>query len=70
MVVSIMVAADGKWSLPTIRNMSDLKVALQKVVSIPSNQLLAAEITWTPQTDNDSLTRQEVQAEYPNLVQL
>ena len=70
MVVTIIVAADGKWSLPTIRNTSDLKAALQKLGSIPSNQLLAAEVTWTPQADNESLTQQEVQAEYPNLVQL
>ncbi|KAI3798548.1 hypothetical protein L1987_33825 [Smallanthus sonchifolius] len=66
-VVTIIVAAKGVHELPPIESSELLKTALQKLVSIPSNNILAAEVLWTPQKENDTLTEQEMLEDYPLL---
>ncbi|MDJ0599360.1 MAG: DUF1517 domain-containing protein [Crocosphaera sp.] len=66
-VASIIVGVQGKVTLPEINDVQDLKQALQQVAAIGSDRLLAIEILWTPQAQGDTLTRDEVLANYPNL---
>ncbi|KAD7478417.1 hypothetical protein E3N88_01553 [Mikania micrantha] len=66
-VVTIIVAASGVHELPPIKSSELLKTALQKLASIPSNNILAAEVLWTPQKDDDSLSEQEMHEDYPLL---
>ncbi|KAL8193905.1 hypothetical protein R6Q57_026147 [Mikania cordata] len=66
-VVTIIVAASGVHELPPIKSSELLKTALQKLASIPSNNILAAEVLWTPQKDDDSLSEQEMLEDYPFL---
>jgi uncharacterized membrane protein len=66
-VVTILVGTQGKWQFPAINNTEDLRRALSQIGAIPSEQLLAVEILWTPQAEDDTLTTDDMIAEYPNL---
>ncbi|KAJ8529420.1 hypothetical protein K7X08_036255 [Anisodus acutangulus] len=63
-VVTILVAAEGAYKLPTINGSGDLKEALQKIAAIPSSRTLAVEILWTPQNENDTLSELELLEDY------
>ncbi|KAL1313103.1 hypothetical protein HN51_039671 [Arachis hypogaea] len=66
-VITILAAAEGEHKLPTINGGKDLKEALQKLGSIPSSKLLAVEVLWTPQNENDTLSERELLEDYPLL---
>ncbi|KAF5765382.1 hypothetical protein HanXRQr2_Chr15g0703191 [Helianthus annuus] len=66
-VVTILVVAHGVLELPPIKSGEELKKALQKLASIPSSNIMGAEVLWTPQKEDDSLTREELLADYPLL---
>ncbi|KAH0994698.1 hypothetical protein GBA52_018562 [Prunus armeniaca] len=66
-VITILVAAEGVHKLPTINGSGDLKEALQKLGSIPSNKILAVEVLWTPQNETDTLSERELLEDYPLL---
>lgn len=66
-VVTLIAATLTKLQLPTINSADDLRQALRQMGGIPSEQLLAVEILWTPQAEGDTLTSDEVIAEYPSL---
>ncbi|XP_010414896.1 PREDICTED: uncharacterized protein LOC104700972 [Camelina sativa] len=66
-VVTILVATEGTLKLETIKGSGDLKEALHKLGSIPSNKILAVEVLWTPQNDKDVLSERELLEDYPLL---
>ncbi|KAG5056164.1 hypothetical protein JHK85_008674 [Glycine max] len=66
-VITILAAAEGDHKLPSINGSGDLKQALQKLGSIPSSRLLAVEVLWTPQNENDTLSERELLEDYPLL---
>ncbi|XWS42477.1 hypothetical protein CRYUN_Cryun16bG0017200 [Craigia yunnanensis] len=66
-VITILVAAEGVHKLPQINGSGDLKEALQKLASIPSSKILAVEVLWTPQNENDTLSERELLEDYPLL---
>ncbi|KAM7272948.1 hypothetical protein ACFE04_027612 [Oxalis oulophora] len=66
-VITILVAAEGVHKLPTINSSRELKEALQKLGSIPSRQIMAVEVLWTPQNENDTLSERELLEDYPLL---
>ncbi|GJM96280.1 hypothetical protein PR202_ga13101 [Eleusine coracana subsp. coracana] len=66
-VITILVAAEGVHKLPVINSSNDLKAALQNLAAIPSNKILAVEVLWTPQNENDTLTERELLEDYPLL---
>ncbi|WP_107667880.1 DUF1517 domain-containing protein [Cyanothece sp. BG0011] len=66
-VASIIVGVEGKLDLPEINEVDNLQQALQKIASIGSDRLLAVEILWTPQAQGDTLSRDDVLVNYPNL---
>lgn len=66
-VVTILVGTQGKLQLPAINSADDLRQALRQIGGISSEQLLAVEILWTPQAAGDTLTSDDIMAEYPNL---
>ncbi|KAL0347953.1 UNVERIFIED_CONTAM: hypothetical protein Sangu_1023100 [Sesamum angustifolium] len=63
-VITILVAAGGAHKLPSINNSKDLKEALQKLASIPSSRILAVEVLWTPQNEDDTLSERELLEDY------
>ncbi|RHN40981.1 hypothetical protein MtrunA17_Chr8g0361031 [Medicago truncatula] len=79
--ITILAAAEGEHKLPSINGSGNLKEALQKLGSIPSSKLLvrsvivpshfqmllAVEVLWTPQDENDTLSERELLEDYPLL---
>lgn len=66
-VVTLVVGTQGKLKLPVVRTSNDLRQALSEIGGIGSDQLLAIEILWTPQASGDSLTTDDMLANYPDL---
>ncbi|HEY9743535.1 MAG TPA: DUF1517 domain-containing protein [Coleofasciculaceae cyanobacterium] len=66
-IVTILVGTEGKLELPKINGSDDLRQALRQIGGISSDRLLAVEILWTPQAEGDTLTSDDLMAEYPDL---
>lgn len=66
-VVTILVAAEGLNKLPKVDCSGNLKVALQKLGSIPTNNIKAVQVLWTLQLENETLTERELLEDYPLL---
>ena len=57
----------SKCEIPAINNADDLRQALRQIGSLGGEQLLAIEVLWTPQASGDTLTSDDLFAEYPDL---
>ncbi|MBO3461824.1 DUF1517 domain-containing protein [Aetokthonos hydrillicola Thurmond2011] len=66
-IVTLLAATLGKFQIPTINGSDDLRQALRQIGSIPSDKLLAIEVLWTPQAEGDTLTSDDLLAEYADL---
>lgn len=66
-VATVLVATQGKLELPNVSTQEDVRKAINKIGSISSEQLMAVEVLWTPQASGETLTADEMIAEYPNL---
>jgi uncharacterized membrane protein len=66
-IVTILVGTEGKLELPKINSSDELRQALRQIGGISSDRLLAVEILWTPQAEGDTLTSDDLMAEYPDL---
>lgn len=66
-VATILVASQSKINLPTINSVEDVRRAINQVGAISGEQLMALEVLWTPQASGETLTADELIAEYPNL---
>lgn len=66
-VVTLLVASQGKLQLPAVNNSQDLRQALSQLGAVSSDNLLALEVLWTPQAEGDTLSSEEVVAQYPDL---
>jgi uncharacterized membrane protein len=71
-IVVTMLAGttDDRPLLGRIHSTNELRAALQRLGSIAPENLLVYELIWTPQAAGDSLSRDELIAYYPGLVQL
>jgi uncharacterized membrane protein len=69
-VVTIMVAATRLPQLPTIRSTADLRQALTTIGAVGTNDLLALEVIWEPQSTAYTLTASDMTANYPDLVRI
>lgn len=66
-VVTLVVASQGALQLPKIDSSEDLRKALTTLGAVSSDRLLALEVLWSPQIEGDTLSAEEVVAEYPDL---
>ena len=66
-LATLVVATQGRLDLPEVRSTADLKQALSQIGAISSDNLLAIEVLWTPQQAGETLTADEMVAEYPEL---
>ncbi|KAL3677585.1 hypothetical protein R1sor_027533 [Riccia sorocarpa] len=69
-VVTVLVAAEGEYKLPSIYSNSDMREALKTLGSIPADRLQGVEILWTPQDRNDTLSERDLLRNYPLLKSL
>ena len=66
-MATVVVATQGKLDLPKISTTQDVRQALSKLGAVSSENLMAVEILWTPQASGETLTSDEMIAEYPSL---
>ncbi|WP_404784786.1 DUF1517 domain-containing protein [Altericista sp. CCNU0014] len=66
-LVTLIVASQGKLELPKIRSAQDLQRALGQMGGVGAEDLLAMRVLWTPQAEGDALTSDDLLAAYPNL---
>ncbi|MGB5975117.1 MAG: DUF1517 domain-containing protein, partial [Nodosilinea sp.] len=66
-LATVVVATQGKLDLPDIYSSADLRQALNQVGAVSSENLLAVEVLWTPQQSGETLSGDELVAQYPEL---
>ncbi|AES70834.1 hypothetical protein MtrunA17_Chr3g0109331 [Medicago truncatula] len=67
-VIILLVAVKGAHKLPDINGAEDLKEVLPKLKSlISSKYLLAGEVLWTPQKENDTVSDAKLLKDYLQL---
>ena len=66
-IVTLLAATLGKLQLPVINSSEDLRQALRQIGGLPSDNLLAIEVLWAPQAEGDTLTSDDLMAEYADL---
>jgi uncharacterized membrane protein len=66
-IVTLLAATLGKFQIPAVNNTEDLRQCLRQIGSMPGEKLLAIEVLWTPQTEGDTLTADDLLAEYADL---
>ncbi|MEB3280794.1 MAG: DUF1517 domain-containing protein [Lyngbya sp.] len=66
-VVTLVVGTVGKLELPKVNSAQDLRQAVSRLGSVGPEQLLAVEVLWTPQAKGDTLSTDDMLANYPNL---
>jgi uncharacterized membrane protein len=66
-IVTLLAATLGNMQLPAINSADDLRQALRQIGGLPSDKLLAIEVLWTPQAEGDTLTSDDLLAEYADL---
>jgi len=66
-VVTILVAAEGKVRLPKASSRNELKDALSTLGSIPAEDIYAVEVLWTPEEEGDYFTTEDLAYDYPLL---
>lgn len=69
-VTLLLGTADDRPLFSTVNSAADLKAVLQRLGSISPAYLLVYELLWTPQNPSDSLSGDELIANYPDLVTL
>lgn len=69
-VVTILVAVEGNLKIPKIKSREELSTALNRLGGVRENQVMAVEVLWVPQDENDSYTSEELLEEYPSLYTL
>ncbi len=66
-VVTLLAGVEGKIDLPKTNSADDIRQALRQLGSTGSENLLAVEVIWTPQAENDTLSNDDLLAAYPDL---
>ncbi len=66
----LAIAGDSLSKLPPLRSTADLQSALSAIGSVPAENLLAVEVLWEPQSEEYTLTTDEVLTIYPDLVRI
>ena len=66
----LAIAGDTLSKLPPLRSSADLQSALSAIGSVPADNLLAVEVLWEPQSEDYTLTNDEILTIYPDLVRI
>lgn len=70
-VVTLLIGTENDRPLfGDIYSIQDLKQALEKIAATPPEYLSVFELLWTPQSDTESLTYDEMLSEYANMMQI
>ncbi|WJX84541.1 hypothetical protein P8452_67109 [Trifolium repens] len=69
-VVTLLVLVEDEYLIPSVKrnskrvNKGDVKTALETILSIPRRELEGVEVLWTPQMENDVVSKQDVHRDF------
>lgn len=66
-VVTLLVAAEGRMKLPRVTSRTELKEALTTLGGVRAKDVLAVEVLWTPEAEDDYFTVDDLAEDYPLL---
>ena len=66
-VVTLLVAAEGRVRLPKVTSVGELRNALTTLGSLPAEDIFAVEVLWTPEDPNDHFSQEDLASDYPLL---
>ncbi len=66
-VVTLLVGTQAKLQFPKINNDEDVKQILRQIGSLSADNLLAIEVIWAPQANDDNLSADDIMASYPDM---
>ena len=66
----LLGTSDDKPLFDQVKTAEELRTVLEKIASLPAEQLQVFELLWSPQTENDSLTYDELLTEYTDMAQI
>lgn len=70
-VVTLLIGTeDDRPLFANVYSSQDLKAALERIAATPPEYLTVFELLWTPQSETESLTYDELLTEYANLMQI
>ncbi|MEG4458395.1 DUF1517 domain-containing protein [Microcoleus sp. N9_A1] len=70
-VVTFLIGTDDTKSLfGDIRDVGELKAALERAAATPAESLLVFELIWSPQQESDSLTGDDLLGSYADLIRV
>ncbi|HEY9299855.1 MAG TPA: DUF1517 domain-containing protein, partial [Phormidium sp.] len=70
-VVTLLIGTENDRPLfGDVYSSQDLKQALERIAATPPEYLSVFELLWTPQSDTESLTYDEMLSEYANMMQI
>lgn len=69
-LVSLLVATDSPLNVEAVSSIDGLRKSLVALGSILPEHLMALEIIWQPEGDNEVLTKEELLSLYPDLVSM
>lgn len=70
-VVTLLIGtADDKPLASTVHSAEELSAILKRLGGISPDYLMVYELIWTPQDASDSLSRDQLLASYPDLIQI
>lgn len=66
-VVTILVAVEGRVRVPKVTDRNTLIEALTTLGAVPAADVLAVEVLWTPEEEDDYFTQEDLSVDYPLL---
>ncbi len=66
-VVTLLVGTQAKLQFPKINSDEDMKQVLRQIGSLSADNLLAIEVIWAPQADDDNLSSDDIMTNYPDM---
>ena len=70
LAITLLLVVDFDVDLPKIRSQADLRKTLTTLASLAPEDVVAAELLWTPQEEGDTYSKDELLLEYPGLMNL
>ncbi|KAK1394879.1 hypothetical protein POM88_013935 [Heracleum sosnowskyi] len=68
LVVTLLVLTSGMYSFPPlVCNPEHVKTVLQEFNTIPKSKVESVEVLWTPQMEDEVVSKQELQRDFPQL---
>ena len=66
-VVTVLVATEGRVRLPKVNSVGELRNALTTLGSLPVEDIFAVEVLWTPEDPSDHFSQEDLASDYPLL---